>query len=146
MKVNKTKAKNSKSDKVEEGAEVVEEVSTVEGVEETTEETEEVETEGTEEEETEETEDAEPVAKVKAPAAAKKKDKEAEIPEVVISAAKPSDHVRFACTREINPAPTIGIWNGVHELGVTKMSAGSHYTIPRHIAHVLLDAGAGIIG
>jgi hypothetical protein len=129
MKVNKKGADKANKQNMTRKAEVeaaVEEVETVE-----------TDTETAAEEVTEEVTEAAPAAPVATPV-------QEVIPEV--SAKKHGkDWVKFACTREINPAPTVGHFNVGHELHITKMVIGGQYVLPPHVAIVLVDAGAGMI-
>ena len=63
----------------------------------------------------------------------------AEIPTVEVRT-DGKDFVAVTMFETIDPCPTIGSWNGVHELGVRTMDKNKSYRVPRHVADVLVDA------
>jgi acetamidase/formamidase len=120
---------------------VAETVETVETQETVSAETEEIAEASPEETEALEAAEKEAAAPVVAAVAAKK----VTVP-VAVSPKKPGDYVNFACVREISPPPIIGSFKVADELNITKMSVGGRYALPRYVAEVLVDAGAGMIG
>ena len=53
--------------------------------------------------------------------------------------------VEFTCYEEIDPAPIIGRFNFVMELGISKLENKGVYIIPRDAADHLVDKKKGII-
>ena len=130
--------KKNKNKKAEEA------VATEAVAEETVTETAEEATEATEAEEADEEAEEEAPVEAKTPAPKVTVAKAAVVPQVSVKTT-PHDWVGFACTREVCPPPTIGNFSMGSELGILKMSAGTKYNLPRHVAEHLADAGIGVL-
>jgi len=99
------------------------------------------------EEATEASSEDEAPAKTPVKTPAKKAQKNPEglpLPEVSVSAGK-HNHVSIVALKNIVPAPVIGHYDMGYNLNIKGMVAGSRYTVPLHVAQVLVDSRAAVI-
>lgn len=66
-----------------------------------------------------------------------------EIPTVDASTTQ-SDSVQVTMLRQLDPACSVGRWDGRRALGVPRMEVGRQYVVPRNVADHLIDCRAAI--